>query len=262
MVRPAAHRVDVPVRAVLFDMDDTLFDHTFSLRTGLAAAWRTDPALRTRPFGAVVREYERLLDDIHPDVLQGRKSHAEARAERFRRLFEWAGSPRSPTELTALSHTYREAYQAARRPVDGALPLLRSLHGRVTVGVVSNNHTAEQREKVDAIGIARFLDFLLTSEDAGAEKPNPAIFRTALARANSSPAETVMVGDSWPADIVGARALGIRSVWLNRRRMARPESAPEVREVQSLRPVRSLRAHLLAPDVSPSSRNSRREPGL
>jgi HAD superfamily hydrolase (TIGR01549 family) len=234
------------LRVVLFDMDDTLFDHSFSLRKGLAAVWRSDPALRARPLAGFVGEYERLLEEIHPRVLHGQTTHAEARVERFRRLFEWAGSPRSESEVTALSDRYRSTYQDSRRPVEGAPALLRSLHGRVAVGVVSNNHTAEQREKAKAIGIGEYLDFLLTSEDAGVEKPKPGIFRAALSRAGAKPSEAVMVGDNWSADIVGARTAGIRPVWLNRRAAARPDVLPDVIELRALAPVREVRPTLLA----------------
>ncbi|HXQ93961.1 MAG TPA: HAD family hydrolase [Thermoplasmata archaeon] len=242
-VRPNGNR---PV--VLFDMDDTLFDHTFALRGALARVWRDDPPLRRRPFRSVLTTYTRLLDEIHPEVLQHRRTHAEARQERFRRLFDWAGVPRSPAEFEELSVRYRTEYQALRRPVPGALTLLRSLRGRATVGVVSNNHTTEQRDKMAATGLVEFVDFLVTSEDAGSEKPAPAIFRTALQLANRGPDEAVMVGDTWSTDIVGARALGIRAVWLNRAGQARPDSASEVLELRSLVPARRLARRLLAPD--------------
>jgi HAD superfamily hydrolase (TIGR01549 family) len=262
VVPTSARTTGAPVRAVLFDLDDTLFDHTFSLRTGLAAIWRSDPALRSHPFRDVVGEYERLLDEIHPDVLQGRKTHAEARAERFRRLFAWAGSRATAAELEAATREYRASYQASRRAVDGAAALLRSLHGRVTIGVVSNNHLAEQREKVAAIGIGPYLDFLLTSEEAGAEKPSPAIFRMALERASVRPEETVMVGDNWAADIVGAHGSGIRSVWLNRRKARPLDSPPNVPEFRSFRPVRRLRSHLLGAGAPEPPTGGAAVPGL
>lgn len=226
-------------------MDDTLFDHSFSLRKGLAAVWRSDRVFRTRPLATFVAEYERLLEEIHPRVLRGQTTHAEARVERFRRLFEWAGSPRPETAIAEFSDRYRAAYQSSRRAVEGAPALLRALHGRVKVGVVSNNHTAEQREKIQAIGIAGYLDFVLTSEDVGVEKPKPAIFHAALARAGAKPEEAVMVGDSWPADIVGARSAGIPAVWLNRRGFARPDTSPGVLELRSLRPIVPVRQSLL-----------------
>jgi HAD superfamily hydrolase (TIGR01662 family) len=255
-------RPDPPVRVVLFDMDDTLFDHTFALRQALAAVWRDDRGLGRRPLGRVVAEYERLLDDIHPEVLRGHTTHAEARKERFRRLFEWAGTPRPASELEATSARYRAVYQSARRPVEGAPALLRSLHRRATVGVVSNNHTAEQREKMAAIGIAPWVDFLVTSEDAEAEKPEPKIFQSALERANASAREAVMVGDNWATDVVGGRNAGIRTVWLNRHGWPRPEPVPDVLEVPSLRPIRPLRERLLVPWAGPNRERTRRDSGL
>ncbi|MCI4371006.1 MAG: HAD family hydrolase, partial [Thermoplasmata archaeon] len=161
------------MRLVLFDMDDTLFDHSFALRRALVVLWREDRRLGRRPLGSLVAEYERLLEAIHPEVLRKRRTHAEARRERFRGLFEWAGTPLPAPELEAVSARYREFYQQARRPVEGAPALLRALRGKVAVGIVSNNHTVEQQDKLAATGMRALIDFLLTSEDAGAEKPDP-----------------------------------------------------------------------------------------
>jgi FMN phosphatase YigB (HAD superfamily) len=113
---------------------------------------------------------------------------------------------------------------------------------------VSNNHTAEQQDKMRATGLGELLDFLVTSEDAGAEKPDPAIFQVALRTADVSAKDAVMVGDVWATDILGARAAGIRAVWLNRDGRARPEPAREVLELGTLVPTRPLASRLLAPD--------------
>ena len=179
-------------------------------------------------------------------MLHHLRTHAEARQERFRRLYEWAGAPISPVEVDGVSVRYRSAYQSFRRPVPGALAVLRSLRGRAVVGVVSNNHTAEQRDKMRATGLTEYVDFLVTSEDAGAEKPDPAIFRAALASAAAAPSDAIMVGDAWATDIVGARAAGIRAVWLNRDGRPRPEVARDVMELRALLPARPLASRLLA----------------
>jgi HAD superfamily hydrolase (TIGR01549 family) len=245
--RPPAGREGASPRVVLFDMDDTLFDHTFALRKALVPTWRADPNLRRRPLRAVVAEYARLLDEIHPDVLKGLRTHVEAREERFRRLFVWVGSPRGPDELAAISAAYRATYQSSRRTVPGALALVQALRGRATVGIVSNNHTAEQRDKLEATGLAPWIDFLLTSEEAGSEKPDPAIFLAALGRVGARPSDAVMVGDRWDADIVGARAAGIRAVWYNPYGLPRPDPKIPVAEIRSFRPVRTLAPRLLDP---------------
>ena len=134
------------------------------------------------------------------------------------------GRDAAPSALEAVSARYREFYQQARRPVEGAPALLRALRGKVAVGIVSNNHTVEQQDKLAATGMRALIDFLLTSEDAGAEA-GPEIFDLALERGGARRDEAVMVGDTWGTDIVGARAAGIRSFWLNRsgRAAARPD---------------------------------------
>jgi len=66
------------------------------------------------------------------------------------------------------------------------------------------------------LGVKPYLDFTVTSAEAGADKPNPAIFRLALERAGVSAKEAIHVGDQYGLDIVGARELGIRPILLDR----------------------------------------------
>ncbi|EQD44162.1 Haloacid dehalogenase-like hydrolase domain protein, partial [mine drainage metagenome] len=103
----------------------------------------------------------------------------------------------------------------------------------IRICVVSNNLRHEQEEKLAHCGLEALVDDLVTSEDAGEIKPHPAPFEMALRRAGYGPKEAVMVGDSWPADIEGAVALGIRTVWLNRKGVEapRPIAVPEVRSL-------------------------------
>ncbi|HEV2165748.1 MAG TPA: HAD family hydrolase [Thermoplasmata archaeon] len=242
--KSARHSAPGTVRAVFFDFDDTLFDHTRSLVDGIRALRASEPRVSARPLGQVVRRYERLLDAIQPGKPGGPRTHPEARAARFRLLDAWLGGPGDPETAEAWSATYRAAYQAARRPVRGAVPLLRGLHGRVCVGVVTNNHTAEQIEKIQALHLERWIDFMVTSEDVGVQKPHPAIFRAALKKSGVPAAETTMVGDSWASDVLGATGAGLRAVWL-RRRGRRPPGLPDVRVLRSFTPVRASRRVLL-----------------
>lgn len=232
-------------KVVLFDMDDTLFDHRYALRHALTATWRTDRRLSGRRLGDLLAEYERLLEEIHPDVLAGRKTHAEARRERFRRLYDWAGSPLSDDEAESAARRYRSAYQSSRRAVPGAPELLRWLNGRTQVGIVSNNHTAEQQDKMRAIDLGGSTPFLVTSEQVGVGKPDPRIFRHALDLAGAAPGDAVMVGDNWEADIAGAQASGIRPVWLNREGRSAPGPSRGVAVLNDLRPRRVVAATIL-----------------
>jgi HAD superfamily hydrolase (TIGR01549 family) len=223
-------------QAFLFDLDDTLFDHTRALIEGLRSLRRTETALRRRPFAEVVERYEGLLDEIQPGPPPAPADHEEARALRFAALARWLGEPGGAATAERWSRDYRAAYQANRHPVPGAGGLLRRLYGNATLGIITNNHTAEQEEKLEVLGLGHWFDFMVTSESSGLSKPDPRIFRLALERAEVAAAEAVMVGDNWSSDIEGALAAGIPPVWLNRWGEGRA-LPPTVRSIGSFRPV-------------------------
>ena len=59
------------------------------------------------------------------------------------------------------------------------------------------------------------MDFLVTSEEAGRDKPDSPIFELALKKAGCTPAEALMVGDNFTHDIIGAHRVGIDGLWLH-----------------------------------------------
>lgn len=83
------------------------------------------------------------------------------------------------------------------------------------LGVVSN-WDSRLLPICQSLGLARRMDFLLASALAGVEKPDPRIFRLALATAGVSPGEAIHVGDDYEADVLGARAAGIEALLLDR----------------------------------------------
>ncbi len=226
------------VTAVLFDLDDTLFDHAGCARDALMAVQASHRGLAAMPFVALEQAHARLLEELHGEVMLGRVPLEQARIERFRRLLQVAGE-RQPEDATiaALASSYRDTYRTARRPIRGAAALLAAIRRHARVGIVSNNLAEEQREKLRTCGLDQLVDTLVVSEEAGVSKPDPAIFLLALERLGARPAETVMVGDSWPADVAGARAAGLRAIWFNPSATPAPEGASSVRELRALEPV-------------------------
>lgn len=226
-------------RAVLFDLDDTIFDHSLTCRDALGRVRREFDVFRGPSLDDLRHEYGRLLTDTHRGVMLGHRTSEEARAERFRRLAEWAGHPIRPSAALEVSEAYRAHYQRLRRAVPGAAEAVRRLARRSLIGIVTNNTVAEQEEKLAFLALDRTVDLLVTSEEVGSAKPDRRIFCSALARAGTTAGETVMIGDSWESDITGARAAGIRAIWFNRFRVPRP--GPEtVGEFRSFRPARDL----------------------
>ncbi len=222
-------------RAVLFDLDDTLFDHRTSARAALSEVHRRYAA--DVDFARFEDHHSHHLEDLHTEVLAGRLSIDDARRERFRRVFAAVGVALDEEAVEQIAAAYRSGYVAARRVVDGAAALLEAVRPHARVAIVSNNLLAEQRDKLHFCGIASLVDALVVSEDVGISKPDRGIFDVALARLGVTAGDAVMFGDSWTADIAGAARAGIRAVWFNPRRLPRPADPPGVAEVFALAPA-------------------------
>jgi putative hydrolase of the HAD superfamily len=93
-------------------------------------------------------------------------------------------------------------------PVPGAVETLERLSTRTRLAVVAN-WDCSLHEHLERLGLDRFFDAVVTSAEAGAAKPDPAIFLTALARLDAEPARALHVGDE-PSDEEGALAAGMR----------------------------------------------------
>jgi HAD superfamily hydrolase (TIGR01549 family) len=217
----------VPV--LLCDLDDTLFDHQHATRSALARLQAADVRLQAWSLEDLKQRHHILLEQFHQEVLAGRLSIDAAREQRFQALVGGG-------DASGLAQAYREAYTTDWQEVAGAAAVLTEMRARGwAIAIVTNNIVSEQRMKLARLGLAPLVDHLVTSEEVGVSKPHAGIFEDALARTSMTAADAVMLGDAWPADVEGARAMGIRPVWLNRHGAASPD--PSVAELRSLTPV-------------------------
>jgi putative hydrolase of the HAD superfamily len=223
------------VRVVLSDLDDTLFDHMHATRSSLAEVREATPGLSHWSLDDLEATHRDLLETMHVEVLAGRVSIDDARAERFDRLMTAAGMPHTREHAVGVAQVYRRAYEHVWRAVPGALPLVKAIRqAGVKLVIVTNNVVHEQTIKLDRCGLAAYVDALVTSEGVGVAKPDPRIFEVALAEAGATADEAVMIGDAWATDIDGARAAGVRAVWLNRFGAPHPDpSVPQLRSLES-----------------------------
>jgi len=221
--------------AVLFDIDDTLFDHTGCTRDALGVLRDRFPDLQAMAPDALAQEYKRVLEALHLQVLAGAMTIDAARVERFERLFAFAGVSVGAQVALEAAALYRSSYLSAWREVDGARDLLSALRGRAATAIVTNNIAKEQLRKIASCGFEPLVDAVVISEEVGVTKPDPRIFEIALERLGCAASEAVMVGNAWDTDILGARAAGIRPIWCNRTGAPSPDES--VTEIWSLRPT-------------------------
>ena len=128
----------------------------------------------------------------------------------------------------------------AWEPYPDVEPMLREVRGLggIAIGIVSD-WGSNLRAIVAGLGLDRYLDFVLPSGAVGVAKPNPGFYRLALDEAGVRPEESLMVGDSYRADVHGAWAAGMDAVWLNRHEGMNitPDDEPlptDVRQIRSL----------------------------
>jgi len=99
---------------------------------------------------------------------------------------------------------------------DDVLPTLRMLKGRKLIQGLLTNASKNMISIQCKLGLEPYLDFVVTSEEAGADKPKPAIFLAALERAGVGASEAIHIGDQYDLDVVGARAIGITPILIDR----------------------------------------------
>jgi HAD superfamily hydrolase (TIGR01549 family) len=220
------------IRAVLFDLDDTLFDHKHSRLCGLAALQIKFPKLQAVPLEELEREHEKLLSLDYHLVLDGKISMLDGTATRIKKLYLSYVQGFSEQEAKEAGDLYNSVYMKNRQSVPGSVELLKYVKQSAKVGVVTNGLVNAQIEKLKICQIDEFIDFMVTSEEVGLKKPSKGIFRNALRMADATPSEALFVGDSWDSDILPAYSLGMKTVWLNRYRLTCPNPKITI-EVQS-----------------------------
>ena len=228
------------LKAVLFDLDDTLYDHQHSSRRALAALYGCFPVIQQVSQDEFAARHSERLEYYHLRLLSGEMTLDEARLARFTDLLRWYDADVSQAVIEQAESIYRTTYTASARVVPGAVALLERLCAEgLRIGVVTNHTVAEQTSKLNRLGLAHLIDVLVISEAESIAKPDPRIFSLALDRLGCKSVEAVMVGDSWSSDIEGAHAAGIRAIWLNRYQHTCPNPALAF-EIQALEPLESV----------------------
>lgn len=218
------------LRAVLFDLDDTLYD--------FGGFW--------------IGRLQRAIGD-----LAARDSRIDQVALTDAAIAEWVLMEHWPDFLRRNGVTDEEVikvthaaftqgwFEGMTLPEDAAL-VLQTLRSRFKIGLITNGPSHIQRHKIERFGLAERMDLLVVSGEFGAHKPDPAIFQHALAQLGVAPEEALFVGDSLEYDLPGAAAVGMPFVWFNRWNKTLSDDAPKpvgiIQRLEELLPIVEERA--------------------
>ena len=217
--------------AVVFDLDDTLIDLQYARRHGLRAAQEILPELKRVPLEELELVHDEELKANYLRTLDNSLSDEEARLEHMRGICRRYGL--ETNRAADAADVYVREQQSNPRLVPGVEELFGALRGRMKIGVVTNGCSQYQRDKLEFFDLLP-LDTVVISEEVGAVKPDPEIFRYALAELGVQKA--TMIGDSWEHDVLGATGSGMDAIWLNRYRRPCPDPSLAV-EIDGFEPV-------------------------
>ncbi|MGH8911082.1 MAG: HAD-IA family hydrolase [Acidimicrobiia bacterium] len=198
----------MPIRAVTFDADDTLWD--FSTVVGSANSAVVDHLRARYPgFAGTIDDLDtarRIVGDESPVGT----SFATIRLWAVQRFIadHLGDDPDLAQEATDLFFEYRRRHVTLFEDV---VPMLDELSSDLVVGVITNGNMHWQ-----STGIAERIDFWLAADQTGVRKPDPRVFHMAAAAAGCRIRELVHVGDEHGSDVVGALRAGARAILLDR----------------------------------------------
>ncbi len=217
-----------PPKAILFDLDDTLLD----MWTAMQRSWEEICADVAPGLGCdaaslreTIRRESALFWADEGSVAEYRVKPLESRTIVVRLSLLSMGLDESDAEEIA-GRSLR-GYLERVAPFPDAIETLETLRSQgYRLGMVTNGSSDTQRQKIGRWQLEPYFDEIVIESEFGRGKPDPGVFRQALAGTGASANEAWMVGDNLYADIGGAQGAGVHSVWIHRERLQFPDDPP------------------------------------
>lgn len=205
-------------RAVLFDLDNTLYDYSPVHKKALTKAYKIfNGQIQKISKEKFTRLFNLSKIEIHQELSGTASSHN--RVLYFQRLVEKTHNTIDPKIILTLYEAYWRTFLENMKLKKGVLETLKSLKKLdIKIVLVSDLTTNIQLRKIHKLKITPYIDFLVTSEEAGSEKPHLIMFLLALKKLNLLPEEVIFVGDDKNKDISGANAAGMDTIWITQKR--------------------------------------------
>ena len=201
------------VTDIFFDLDHTLWD--FEKNSGLA--FNEIFIELNFPFSLDV--FLKLYNPInHAQWKLYRENKITQEDLRFNRLnmtFEKLNYSASIGLIDKISEQYITYLSTFPHLFEGAIELLEALKSRFKLLIITNGFDKVQQFKIENSGIESFFEFVFTAEKVGFKKPHPEIFIQSLKTVNTTAEASIMIGDSFEADILGALNQGMQAIHFN-----------------------------------------------
>ena len=201
------------VTDIFFDLDHTLWD--FEKNSALTF----QKIFVKNSVEVVLHDFLEVYAPINLEYWklyrENRVTKADLRFQRLRRTFDEIGVVAPDDLIHILAHEYIEHLSSFTHLVPNAVEILEYLSPKYRLHIITNGFQEVQEKKLIGSNIHHYFSHIVNSEMAGVKKPHPQIFELALTKANVDPRNTIMVGDSLEADILGAKDMGMQVLHFN-----------------------------------------------
>lgn len=201
-------------KSLFFDLDNTLWDFErnayFALRIALSAYPDNVGNVRFEQIHPVYVRHNDLLWALYRNQ---QISKDDLIKKRFDDTFAEMGI--SGIDANEFNDRYLDEMSKQTHLVDGAVEVLEYLFPRYSLYIITNGFREVQNKKLQNTGLSRYFEKVFVSEDIKAPKPNLAFFEYAVKSANARKQESLVIGDDWEVDILGAANFGLDQVYIS-----------------------------------------------
>jgi len=206
---------------VFFDLDHTLWDFDKNSKLAFERVFkkhRIDIAIND-----FIETYEPINLNYWKLFRQDKVSKEELRRGRLTETFALFNLNFTLKKIDDLADSYIDELPKDNHLFNGAEMILDYLAEKYTLHIITNGFSDVQYLKLKNSGIIKYFSTVTTSEEVGVKKPNPIIFNTALKKAKTKASTSLMIGDTFDADILGAERVGMKTMYYNYRKEPLPE---------------------------------------
>ena len=216
------------IKEVILDIDNTLYDYEKGHAHGTALM--VEYAKRELGIGG-----EEFLESYHSHYKKiiGRLGQDDAaihsRSIRLLEMLEDWGKPIFP-HLDNLYNLYWDGLLEVSTPEPGSLETVSMLKDRgIAIGIGTDMTLRMQLRKLETLGFSPYVDHIVTSQEAGVEKPQSRFMELCIEKSGCRPQECAFVGDSFKKDACGSAKAGMLGIWYNRKNEEYPSDVIPVR---------------------------------
>ncbi|MCH2490598.1 MAG: YjjG family noncanonical pyrimidine nucleotidase [Flavobacteriales bacterium] len=201
---------------VFFDLDHTLWDFDRNSQLAFQRVFvKHQIQLELQDF---IRAYEPINLRYWKLYREEKVTKEQLRRGRLTETFQQFSIAYPIETIDALAVAYIDELPIDNHLLEGSMEVLEYLKPKYKLHIITNGFKEVQHLKLANSKIAPFFETITTSEEVGVKKPNPLVFKTAMKKAKTSAESSIMIGDSLEADIEGAAAVGMNTLFYNYRK--------------------------------------------